>query len=167
MSDSLRPHELQRTRGAWWAAVYGVPQSQTQQKRLSSSSSSSRHHFRNIDRSPETVHPPTMFLQVSAPNLISGSSTFEEFFGLFLTNSLTDGPPVKRRYSSFKFRAARDSVLGRGSKQSPLRPVTHLSGWRELGAQHRMTFWRKGILMQEGRGGRCKRQGNEKCSVFI
>ena len=26
--------------GAWWAAVYGVPQSQTQLKRLSSSSSS-------------------------------------------------------------------------------------------------------------------------------
>ena len=29
-------------RGAWWAAVYGVAQSQTRLKRLSSSSSSSR-----------------------------------------------------------------------------------------------------------------------------
>ena len=31
-------------RGAWWAAVYGVAQSQTRLKRLSSSSSSSPHH---------------------------------------------------------------------------------------------------------------------------
>ena len=33
--------EKPRDRGAWWAAVYGVAQSQTQLKRLSSSSSSS------------------------------------------------------------------------------------------------------------------------------
>ena len=32
--------ENPRDRGAWWAAVYGVTQSQTQLKRLSSSSSS-------------------------------------------------------------------------------------------------------------------------------
>ena len=32
-----------RDRGAWWAAVYGVTQSQTRLKRLSSSSSSSNH----------------------------------------------------------------------------------------------------------------------------
>ena len=62
--------------------------------------STSRLSFHNIDRSPEPVPPPTVFLQVSAPNLIGGSSTFEEFFGLCLSNSLTDSPPVKRRYSS-------------------------------------------------------------------
>ena len=32
--------ENPRDRGAWWAAIYGVAQSQTQMKRLSSSSSS-------------------------------------------------------------------------------------------------------------------------------
>ena len=62
--------------------------------------STSRLHFCNTARSPEPVPPPTVFLQVSAPNLIGGSSTFEEFFGLCLSNSLTDSPPVKRRYSS-------------------------------------------------------------------
>ena len=111
-----------RDGGAWWAAVYGVIQSWTRQKRLSSSSSSSstsRFHFCNIDHSPETVPPPTMFLQVSAPNLISGSSTFEEFFGLLLINSLTDGPPVKRRYSSLMFTAARDSHVGGREQAEP------------------------------------------------
>ena len=34
--------ENPRDGGAWWAAVYGVAQSQTQLKRLSSSSSSSK-----------------------------------------------------------------------------------------------------------------------------
>ena len=34
--------ENPRDRGAWWAAVYGVAQSQTRLKRLSSSSSNSR-----------------------------------------------------------------------------------------------------------------------------
>ena len=34
--------ETPRDGGAWWAAVYGVPQSRTRLKRLSSSSSSSR-----------------------------------------------------------------------------------------------------------------------------
>ena len=38
-----------RERGAWWAAVYGVAQSQTQLKRLSSSSSS-----RGGQRSPKS-----------------------------------------------------------------------------------------------------------------
>ena len=37
--------ENPRDRGAWWAAVYGVAQSQTQLRRLSSSSSSSRQSF--------------------------------------------------------------------------------------------------------------------------
>ena len=35
--------ENPRDEGAWWAAVYGVAQSQTRLKRLSSSSSSSHH----------------------------------------------------------------------------------------------------------------------------
>ena len=157
--------EHPRDGGAWWAAAYGVAQSWTQLKRLSSSTS--RLPFHNIAHSPETVPPPTVFLQVSAPNLIAGSSTFEEFFGLLLINSLTDDPPVKRRYSSFMFTAALDSRVGGGSKQSPLMPVTHPLGGDKLGARHRMTFWHKGVQMQEGRGERCRRPGNEKCSVFI
>ena len=40
--------ENPRDGGAWWAAVYGVAQSQTQQKRLSSSSSSSMSYTRWI-----------------------------------------------------------------------------------------------------------------------
>ena len=34
-----------RDRGAWWAAIYGVAQSQTRLKRLSSSSSSNKKHL--------------------------------------------------------------------------------------------------------------------------
>ena len=82
--------------------------------------STSRLHFRNIAHSPEPIPPLTVFLQVSAPNLIAGSSTFEEFFGLFLINSLTDGPPVKLGYSSFMFTAARVSPVGRkGASRGP------------------------------------------------
>ena len=73
-----------------------------------------------IDHSPETVPPPTMLLQVSAPNLITGSSTFEEFFGLLLINSVTDGPPsVHRRYSSYMFTAAGDSRVGGREQAEP------------------------------------------------
>ena len=82
--------------------------------------STSRLHFRNIAHSPEPIPPLTVFLQVSAPNLIAGSSTFEEFFGLFLINSLTDSPPVKRGYSSFMFTAAHVSPVGRkGASRGP------------------------------------------------
>ena len=87
-------------------------------KRLSSSTS--RLPFRHIAHSPETVPPPTMFLQLSAPNLISGSTTFEEFFGLLLINSVTDGPMVRHRYSSYMFTAAGDSrVAGREQAEPP------------------------------------------------
>ena len=112
-------------------------------KRLSNSSSTSRLHSHNIDHSPETVLPPTMFLQVSALNLIPGLSIFDELFGLFLINSLT----VHQSNAGTAPSCSQQPVipmLGKGSKQSPLRPVTHLSGWRELGAQHRMTFSHKG-----------------------
>ena len=51
--------------------------------------STSRLPFCNIDRSPETVPPPTKFLQVSAPNLITGSSTFEVFVWS-VSNQFTD-----------------------------------------------------------------------------
>ena len=51
---------LENTRdgGAWWAAVYGVAQSQTRLKRLSSSSSRQhikkwRHYFVNKGSSPQ------------------------------------------------------------------------------------------------------------------
>ena len=39
--------ENPRDRGAWWAAVYGVTQSQTQLKQLSSSSSSRNNSFKD------------------------------------------------------------------------------------------------------------------------
>ena len=73
--------------------------------------STSRLHFHNTARSSEPVPLPTLFLQVSSPNLIGGSSTFEEFFGLCLSNSLTDSPPVKRRYSSSCSQKPRIPVL--------------------------------------------------------
>ena len=41
--------ENPRDGGAWWATVYGVPQSQTRLKRLSSSSSSSSSHWKTSD----------------------------------------------------------------------------------------------------------------------
>ena len=95
------------------------------------SSSTSRLPFRNIARSPEPVPPPTMFLQVSAPNLIAGSSTFDESFGLFLINSLTDCPLVKCRYSSFMFTAAHVSrVEGREQAESP--QASDLPFWVEI-----------------------------------
>ena len=37
--SSVRVWRIPRDRGAWWAAVYGVAQSQTRLKQLSSSSS--------------------------------------------------------------------------------------------------------------------------------
>ena len=40
--------ENARARGAWWAVVYGVAQSQTRLKRLSSSSSRSSHFCRSL-----------------------------------------------------------------------------------------------------------------------
>ena len=54
-------------------------------------------------------------------------------FGSVLILSLTDSPPAKRRYSSFMFTGAPASHVRRVSKQSALRPMTHLSGWREVG----------------------------------
>ena len=93
--------------------------------------STSRLHFHNTARSSEPVPLPTLFLQVSAPNLIGGSSTFEEFFGLCLSNSLTDSPPVKRRYSSFMFTAAHVSrVEGREQAESP--QASDLPFWVEI-----------------------------------
>ena len=40
--------ENPRDRGAWWAAIYGVAQSQTRLKRLSSSSSSAIYYLKLI-----------------------------------------------------------------------------------------------------------------------
>ena len=96
--------ENPRDGGAWWAAVYGISQSQTRQKRFSSSNSSTSNlGFHNIDHSPENVPPPTMSVQVSAPTSSQAHQHLRNLFGLFLINSLTDGPPIKRRYSSFMF----------------------------------------------------------------
>ena len=40
--SSVPAWRIPRDGGAWWAAIYGVPQSRTQLKQLSSSSSSSK-----------------------------------------------------------------------------------------------------------------------------
>ena len=124
--------ENARDRGAWWAAVYGISQSQTQQKRLSSSNrSTSSLGFRNIDHNPETVPPPTMSVQVSAPTSSQAHQHLRTLFGLCLINSLTDGPPVKRRYSSFMFTAAHVSrVEGREQAESP--QASDLPFWVEI-----------------------------------
>ena len=60
--------ENPRDSRAWWAAVYGVAQSQTRLKRLTSSSSSIRCHFLGgpsqplcLDRSPFTLLPIVQF----------------------------------------------------------------------------------------------------------
>ena len=45
--------ENPRDRGAWWAAIYGVAQSQTQLKRLSSSSSRKSQHFSLVRNPPK------------------------------------------------------------------------------------------------------------------
>ena len=120
--------ENPRDGGTWWAVTYEVAQSWTQLKRLSSSTS--RLPFGNIARSPETVPPPTVFLQVSAPNLIAGSSTFEEIFDLFL--SIPDRQSTSQMYEQLLHvhSSPRFPCWGKGSKQNPLRPVIHLSVWR-------------------------------------
>ena len=56
--------ENPRDEGAWWAAVYGVPQSRTRLKRLSSSSSSSSdqlHDMRKKQLSMEHPKIPKMY----------------------------------------------------------------------------------------------------------
>ena len=50
--------ENPRDGGAWWAAVYGVAQSQTQLKRLSSSSSSPTHLGDQMVWSPSVTMAP-------------------------------------------------------------------------------------------------------------
>ena len=62
--------ENPRDRGAWWAAIYGVAQSQTQLKRLSSSSSSTKLYLCGTDRSQGA-----WFLQLC--------SSFSRLFWLF------------------------------------------------------------------------------------
>ena len=61
--------ENPRDRGAWWAAVYGVPQSRTRMERLSSSSSSS--------------------VYVSAPNVLE--------IGIFIWNLMILKPYSKKK----------------------------------------------------------------------
>ena len=112
--------ENPRDGGTEWAAVYGVTQSWTRQKRLSSSSSStSRLHFRNIDRSMrQSLHLPC-FSRFLLPTSSQAHQHLRNLFGLLLINSLTDGPPVKCRYSSLMFRAARDSHVGEREQAEP------------------------------------------------
>ena len=74
--------EYPRDRGAWWAAVYEVAQSQTWLKRLSNSSSSSKRHgltvsvcYCSVDQSCETDSLWSRELQhvwLPCPSLSSG-----------------------------------------------------------------------------------------------
>ena len=92
------------------------------------------------------------------------SSTFEELFGLFLISSLTDSPPVKEVQPLHVHTCF--PCWGEGSQQSPLRPVTHLSGWREAGCPAQDDVLAQGVQMEGGRGGRCRRQGKRKRLCF-
>ena len=51
--------ENPRDEGAWWAAIYGVAQSQTRLKRLSSSSSSTHESAMGVHQLPILNPPPT------------------------------------------------------------------------------------------------------------
>ena len=55
--------ENPRGRGAWWAAIYGVAQSQTRLKRLGSSSSGSSAISRPDLLGPLPLHPPDLQIQ--------------------------------------------------------------------------------------------------------
>ena len=64
-----------RDRGTWWAAVYGVAQSQTRLKRLSSSSSSMEARTFDLTTQPSVSAPPALTLPVSTfhhPALVTG-----------------------------------------------------------------------------------------------
>ena len=63
--------ENPRDRGAWWAAIYGVAQSQTRLKRLSSSSSSS-------DMVPLRSQGGENYLYSMCPGTIRASGTKAE-----------------------------------------------------------------------------------------
>ena len=60
--------ENPRDRGAWWAAVYGVAQSQTRLKRLSSSSSSSSSSSRLLCLWESLLKYKNVLFQYSIPN---------------------------------------------------------------------------------------------------
>ena len=93
----------------------------------------SRFHFCITDHSPEIVPPPTMFLQVSAPKLIAGSSTFEKSVSS-ISNRVTDRRFASQTWVQILHVPRRPCFPCRcraGSNQSPLKTVTHLSWWRE------------------------------------
>ena len=81
--------ENPRDGGAWWAAVYGVAQSQTQLKRLSSSSSSHSIQFKcGLKATSYSTNLPLMFNQVvSNYNLyrVSVNVFFHKYFGYCLS----------------------------------------------------------------------------------
>ena len=98
-------------------------------------SRTSRFHFCITDHSPEIVPPPTMFLQVSAPKLIAGSSTFEKSVSS-ISNPVTDSRSASQTWVQILHVPRRPCFpcWCRGeSNQSPLKTVTHLSWWREAG----------------------------------
>ena len=98
-------------------------------------SRTSSFHFCITDHSPEIVPPPTMFLQVSAPKLIAGSSTFEKSVSS-ISNRVTDRRSASQMWVQLLHvprRLCFQFQWRGGSKQSPLKTVTHLSWWREAG----------------------------------
>ena len=98
-------------------------------------SRTSRFHFCITDHSPEIVPPPTMFVQVSAPKLTAGSSTFEKSVWS-ISNRVTDRRSASQMWVQLLHVPRRPCFPCRcraGSKQSPLKTGTHLSWWREAG----------------------------------
>ena len=66
-----------------------------------------------------SLHLPC-FSKFLLPTSSQAHQHLRNLFGLLLINSLTDGPPVKRRYSSLMFRAARDSRVGEREQAEPI-----------------------------------------------
>ena len=98
-------------------------------------SRTSRFHFCITDRSPEIVPAPTMFLHVSVPKLTAGSSTFEKSVWS-ISNRVTDRRSASQMWVQLLHVPSRPCFPFQwrgGSKQSPLKTVTHLSWWREAG----------------------------------
>ena len=98
-------------------------------------SRTSRFHFCITDCSPEIVPAPTMFLHVSAPKLTAGSSTFEKSVWS-ISDRVTDRRSASQMWVQLLHVPRRPCFPFQwrgGSKQSPLKTVTHLSWWREAG----------------------------------
>ena len=107
--------------------------------------STSRLHFCNIDRGPENVPPPTTFSRFLLPTslqLINISGIVWSVSNQFTDRWSTGQMQVQPLHVHMCF-----PCWGEGRHQSPLRPVTHLSGWREAGCPAQDDVLAQGVQM--------------------